>query len=295
MLLDLAGSTERFTCGDDRVVALPHGLGGEVGVATGAVPVALDRLGRDRRVDVEVLGDPVQQVAGHPHVIANLNGAHRADLKLPLAQHHLGIGARDGQAGGQAGIGVSLHDLATGDLDRTHPAVIRTLGGGVVVPGSWPPHRSALLEERVLLLHAEPRLLVGVALGHLDCGRPPVGRVRLHRVGHQHLAQHQLVVAAPDRVGGDEHRAEHAIAVGPLSLVGRGTVKAPHAHLGTIGEDLGLGTHQRHGLGAVDPDVLGAVGHGDSSSWRRSTRRGMAGPQHAFAGFRRHCANVTGM
>ena len=45
MLLDLARGTERLARRDDRVPTLAHGLGREVRVRTGAVPVALDRLG----------------------------------------------------------------------------------------------------------------------------------------------------------------------------------------------------------------------------------------------------------
>ena len=41
-------------------------VGAEVRVCAGAVPIALDGLGMQRRVDAAVFGDPVQQPAGDP-------------------------------------------------------------------------------------------------------------------------------------------------------------------------------------------------------------------------------------
>src|SRR5690606_23863138 len=75
VLLDLALGAERLAGRDDGVVALAHLTGREVGVAAGAVPVALDRLGRDGRVHAEVLGDAVEQVAGHPDLVGHLDGS----------------------------------------------------------------------------------------------------------------------------------------------------------------------------------------------------------------------------
>ena len=102
MLLGLARA-ERLARGDDRVVALAHRLGREVGVGAGAVPVALDRLGVERGGDAEVLGDAVEQPAGQPELVGDLERAERADLELPLAGHDLGVDARDREAGIDAG------------------------------------------------------------------------------------------------------------------------------------------------------------------------------------------------
>jgi hypothetical protein len=65
-----------LAAGDDGVPAtvLAHGLGGEVGVGAGAVPVAQDRLGLERGVDPEVLGDAEEQPPGHPQVVADVRG-----------------------------------------------------------------------------------------------------------------------------------------------------------------------------------------------------------------------------
>ena len=67
-------------------------------MAAGAVPVARHGLGIDGGGHVEVLGDAVEQPAGHPDLVGGLQRAEGADLELPLAHHHLGVGAGDGEA-----------------------------------------------------------------------------------------------------------------------------------------------------------------------------------------------------
>src|SRR5262249_27330469 len=84
VVLDVVGRlgalTELLAGGDDRVVALAHRLGGEVGVRAGAVPVALDRLGVEGGGDAEVLGGAVEQPAGDPQVVGDLQRRDRTDL-----------------------------------------------------------------------------------------------------------------------------------------------------------------------------------------------------------------------
>ena len=53
-----------------------------------------------------------------------------------------------------------------------------------------------------------------------------VGGVRRH-VGEEHLAHHQHVVAAADRVGTREHRLQDAVGVAARRLVGARAVEAP--------------------------------------------------------------------
>ena len=154
-------------------------------------------------------------------------------------------------------VGVGLDDVATGDLDGADAAVVRTLRSGVVVALDRPAERTALLEEGVLLLDAEPRLSWSANFSATAAQqRAGVGRVRLDRLGQQHLAQHEDVVAAADRIRAGEHRLEHAVGVVARRLVGGGTVEAPDAGLLAVLDDLGLGPHQRHRFRAVDPDVF---------------------------------------
>ena len=107
--------------GEDRVVGLAHGLGGEVGVGAGAVPVAPHRLGVEGDGDAHVLADAVQQPAGDPQLVGHLERADRADLELPLAGHDLGVDAGDRQAGRQAGVEVGLDDRAAEDVVAPTP------------------------------------------------------------------------------------------------------------------------------------------------------------------------------
>ena len=116
--------------GDDGVPAavLAHGLGGEVGVGAGAVPVTQDGLGLERGVDPEVLGDAEEQPPGHPQVVGDVERREHAHLELPLAHHHLGVGALDADAGVDAGRRVQFDDLAAGHLVAAHAAVVGALG-----------------------------------------------------------------------------------------------------------------------------------------------------------------------
>ena len=72
--------------------ASAHSLGREVAMASGAVPV-LEELGREGDVDVEVLSNALEEIAGHPEVVANSNALNGANLVLPLTGSDLGIGA----------------------------------------------------------------------------------------------------------------------------------------------------------------------------------------------------------
>ena len=129
---------DRLAGVDDGVVALAHRDRREVGVAAGAVPVALLGLGGEADDDVVVLGDAVQQPAGDVHLVADGGRAERADLELPLAGHDLGVGAGDLEAGVEAGLRVLLDDLATDDAAGADAAVVRALRLGKPPPSGKP-------------------------------------------------------------------------------------------------------------------------------------------------------------
>src|SRR6185437_4786328 len=247
VLLDVL--PEGLATGDDGVpAAVPANLlGREVGVAAGAVPVTEHRLGFESGEHAEVLGDAEEQPAGGPQLVADGRRRQDAHLELPLAHHHLGVGALDGEAGLDTGGGVPLDDLPARHLVAADPAVVGALWRRVAV--DRPAQRAALLEEGVLLLHPEPRLVGGVLLGHRRTGGPGVGGVR-GEVGEKDLAHHQLVVGAAEGVRADEHRVEHAVGVVASGLVGAGAVEAPDTGLLAVRDDLGLAPDQRGRLGA---------------------------------------------
>ena len=124
--------------------------------------------------DAEVLGDAVEQPAGEPQLVGHVERAERADLELPLAGHDLGVDAGDAEAGVEAGVEVRLDDVTAEDLVGADAAVVEALRRREAVRRE--AERAAVLEERVLLLDAEQRLLVGELLGDRAQQRPGVGR-----------------------------------------------------------------------------------------------------------------------
>ena len=98
---------------------LTHRLGGVVGVAPGAVPVALEGLGVERDLDAPLLGDADKEVARHPEVVAHGDALAGADLELPLGGHDLGVDAGDVNASVETCAVVGLNQVTGKDLART--------------------------------------------------------------------------------------------------------------------------------------------------------------------------------
>jgi len=86
------------------------------------------------------------------------------------------------------------------------------------------------VEEGVLLLDAEPGLLVDALVGHLQAGLALVG-VRGGAVELVGVAHHQDVVAAAEGVLVDGHRVQVGVRVGPLGLVARASIVVPNGQL----------------------------------------------------------------
>ena len=228
--------------------------------AAGAVPVALHRLGVERGGHVEVLGGAVQQPAGDPQLVGDLERAERADLELPLADHHLGVDAADRQAGGEAVVEVLLDDLAAEDLVGADAAVVAALRGREAADRE--AVRAAVLEERVLLLDAEQRLVLGVLLGRLHerrrgcwsgaaCRRPT-------------YTSHITRTSSPPRIGSGqrEHRASSTQSL--LSPVAWLVLEPSKPQIGSAAPSGTILVFERsfgRRLGAVDPDVLSLVDH----------------------------------
>src|SRR5207244_7442322 len=111
--------------------ALSSGVGGEVRVGTGPVPVTRHGLGGECDVDLEVLGDAVEKPAAHPDLI-QISSAIRAAGSTPIwnshwAHHRLGVAALDGQPGIEARNGVRLNDVAADHLASADLAVVRAV------------------------------------------------------------------------------------------------------------------------------------------------------------------------
>lgn len=95
---------------------LAHLLGGEVGVASGTVPVTGERFRVEGDLDAPFFGHTDEEEASHPEVIAHVDALAGTDLELPLRGHDLGVDTRDGHAGVEAGAVVGLDEIAGEDL-----------------------------------------------------------------------------------------------------------------------------------------------------------------------------------
>uniref|UniRef100_A0A182IUQ4 Uncharacterized protein n=1 Tax=Anopheles atroparvus TaxID=41427 RepID=A0A182IUQ4_ANOAO len=183
---------------------------GQQGVSTNGCTAAVEAT------YTKLFRHAVQQEAGHPQVVPDLDALARSHLVLPLGRHHLGVGAAQLHARVQTGAVVCVDDVARVHLIRTHAAVVRTLRSWEAV--LRPAERTTVhVQQRVLLLDAKPRVLVAGQLAHLQArlalvrlGRPTIVTVR--------LAQHQDVVAASERIAVDRDRVQVHVRVGALRL-----------------------------------------------------------------------------
>jgi hypothetical protein len=207
-------------------------------------------------VDAVLLCQPLEKIAGHPHLVGGLSRALAEDLELPLALRHFGVDAFVVDAGKEAEVEMLLDHLAgdIADILVADARVIWALRGRIA--GLGEAERTAILVEEILLLEAEPRA------GIVEDGCPHVRRMRA-AVGHHDLAQHEEAVAAR-AVRIDRHGLEHAIRAMPFGLLGRAAVKAPQRKLlkrrqRIVVLELRLATQVRHRLVTVEPNVLELV------------------------------------
>lgn len=144
-------------------VAIAHRQSREVGVSTRAVPVG-EKLGCEGNINLEILGNTLQEVATNHHVVTNLYTKAGSNLILPLARHDLGVSASNLDTGKEAGFVVHISDDSTEVLVATDRAVVGSLRAGVAI--GWPAKRVASelsfgSEQGVLLLNSVPRSFIG--------------------------------------------------------------------------------------------------------------------------------------
>ena len=96
-----------------------HLLGAVVAVTASTVPIALERFGVEGDFDAPLLGDTDEEVTSHPEVVTHGNALARADLKLPLSRHHLGIDAADVDTSVETCAIVSFDEITGEYLART--------------------------------------------------------------------------------------------------------------------------------------------------------------------------------
>lgn len=206
----------------------------------------------------KLLRNAVQQEPRNPQIIRNRDISARSHLELPLRRHHLRVRAADLHAGVQARPIVGLHHLAPVHTVRAHAAIVRSLRAGKAQ--LRPAQRMVVdVQQRVLLLDAEPRLLGGThLLGHLGA---LLALVRLGRcaVVLVRLAQDENVRCAAERITVDGDRMQVDVGVGADRLLGAAAVKVPDGQLlDAVGHLVDGAILAAHILaGSVDPDVRG--------------------------------------
>mmetsp|Transcript_38804 Transcript_38804/g.93803 ORF Transcript_38804/g.93803 Transcript_38804/m.93803 type:complete len:219 (+) Transcript_38804:346-1002(+) len=135
-----------------------HGLGGNVGVHTGTVPVSFNNwLGVKCAVDLEIFTDTLQDVSGHCKLVTSINSDAWSDLVFLLSRHDLSVGSRDFDSGVKGGFVHGLDNGTSKGVLWTDRAVVRTLfTAGHATLG--PAKRGALIqvEEGEFLFHSEP-------------------------------------------------------------------------------------------------------------------------------------------
>mmetsp|Transcript_4242 Transcript_4242/g.13644 ORF Transcript_4242/g.13644 Transcript_4242/m.13644 type:complete len:385 (-) Transcript_4242:10-1164(-) len=236
--------------------SLAHLLGGEVGVAAGAVPVAVDGLRVEGAVDAEILAHALQDVARDHQLVGRGDANARPNLVLPLARHHLGVGARDGDAGVEASLVVRLGDGAAKGAVGASAAVVRALRAREAALRPSERRDFVEVEERVLLLDPEPRHLFLATSEALHGGGSGVGGESLagRRVG---VGEDEDVVAGAEGVLEDGARLDDHLRVLARCLVARRAVVVPRRQLverrllGVNGAALGANLAL-----CVDPQIL---------------------------------------
>lgn len=214
-----------------------HGCSREVGMASCAVPVSLDRLWCVGNIKMIHLRDSLKQIAGHPEHVTLLNAGGGTDLILPLAGCDLGVDAGDLDSSVDAGLEVGVDDVAAVHLGARNAAVVRALSLGlraIFREADW--QVSFRVHDEVLLLEAEPWLEFCRPLHSLGTRIARVGGERdaCRGVG---IAHNENVGGAAERIREDSLRLEDHLGVLSRCLIGGRAVIVPLWELGHILRD----------------------------------------------------------
>lgn len=129
----------------------------------------------------------------------------------------------------KAGLVVSLNNVAHDNLAGTDTAVVRALRSRETAVG--PAKRTVVqVEEGVLLLKTEPRLMVGISLHHLVAVMAEVVLVG-GTISVPALSQDDDVGRSTEGIGVDGARTEINVRVVAGGLAGRGAVKVPDGEI----------------------------------------------------------------
>jgi len=151
------------------VCVIPGRLVGEVGVQARPVPVALDRLGTDVDLDVEVFGASLHDVAHEPELVGHVDADARAHLDFVLAAHHLAVGARDVEACLQTLEQERVGERTSEAVFAADRAVVWALRLWITVrrETEWPWSSSVQRHDALFLFDAEPWFLFRACIKYL--------------------------------------------------------------------------------------------------------------------------------
>mmetsp|Transcript_382 Transcript_382/g.724 ORF Transcript_382/g.724 Transcript_382/m.724 type:complete len:419 (+) Transcript_382:198-1454(+) len=257
---------------DLKSTFLTHGLGGDVGVHTGSVPVSLNnRLRVEGAVDLEVFADTHEDVAGHHKLVSGINSDARSNLVFLLSRHDFSVDSRDVDSSVQAGLVQRVGDGTSKVVFGSNRAVVRSLrtAGHATLR---PSERSAFVqvEEGEFLFQTEPDFFVFVSAEVLFGESTGVGGESLSGrsvgVAHDQDVTNSIISGA-ERILEDTLGLQDDFGVVTRGLVGRRTVEIP---LGKRVNRLSLGSRQSAGFGSgvsdgVNPNVFGH----DTVGWER--------------------------
>ena len=165
-LMTLSHSSHHVLDVCHALLAAPHRLGREVGVAAGSVPV-FEELGGERDGHIEVLGNALKKIPGDPKLVTHRDALYWSNLILPLTRHDLSVGARDLDSSIKAGSVMCISNDSAEAVVRANRAVEGSLGRWVTIvgPADRPGGKLGLCSDQsVLLLDAKPRLLVSTSI-----------------------------------------------------------------------------------------------------------------------------------
>src|SRR5579859_2916228 len=132
---------------------------------------------------------------------------------------------------------MGFDDRAAEDFVGADATVVATLWGWKTIVG--PAEGLDAVEEGVLLLQAEPRVVGFVALADLTARGACVGWVRL-AADQEHFAHDQLVRLAANRVIAHEDWLEHTVGTIASSLLGARPVETPDRWFVACGHNFAL-------------------------------------------------------
>jgi len=256
MLLVTVGELFEGSLDGLHAAGFAHHLGRDVGVESGAVPVAWDGLWMEGDFDAEFFCDTVEEVTGHPEVVTHFDANTGSDLEFPLRWKDLGVDTRDLDTGVQTTLVVGFDYVAAVDVASSDGTIVGALWTGETT--LWPAVGPAgCVKEGVFLLETEPRDLVLVGL-HVSVALMAVIVLVGSSVWVPGLAENKNVWEFADRIWEDGYWAQVDIGVVSGSLAGGGTVKVPFWKvfwtLWLFKESLCLGTQV---AGRVNPDIFG--------------------------------------